>query len=77
MRFDGEIRPVRSEVHLYCYVAGDWFVKYRVTAPLAVTAPAAVEAFIRTGPWPGRGMARTVAKLEPRQDGGTPLPAQR
>lgn len=77
MNFDGEVQPVRTEAHLYCYVAGGWFVKYRVSAPVAVTAPGAVEAFIRTGPWPGRGSAETIAGLDPRRGRGTPLPAQR
>lgn len=73
--FDREVQAVRSEAHLYCYVGGDWFVKYRVSALIAVTAPAAVEAFIRSGPWPGRSSPETVARLVlPR---GTPLPTQR
>ncbi|HYG47330.1 MAG TPA: hypothetical protein VD846_05240 [Allosphingosinicella sp.] len=77
LRFDGEVRAVRSEAHLYCHVGGDWFVKYRVSAPVAVTAPGAVETFIRTGPWPGRSSAEAVARLEPRRGRGTPLPTQR
>lgn len=77
MNFDGQAQPVRSEAHLYCYVDGDWFVKYRISAPIAVTAPGAVEAFIRTGPWPGRGSPETMARLEPARGRGTPLPTQR
>lgn len=77
MNFDGDVQPVRTEAHLYCYVGGDWFVKYRVSAPIAVTAPVAVGAFIRSGPWPGRGSAETLARLEAGREGGTPLPAQR
>lgn len=77
MNFDGEIQAVRSEAHLYCYVGGNWFVKYRITAPIAVTAPGAVDTFLRTGPWPGRGSARNVARLDPGRKRGTPLPAQR
>jgi hypothetical protein len=53
--FAGEAQPVRSEVDLYCYVGGDWLVKYRATSPAALDAAGAVEQFIRSGPWPGRG----------------------
>jgi len=77
VKFDGAVQAVRSEAHLYCYVGGDWFVKYRVTAPVAVSAPGAVETFIRTGPWPDRVSPETIAALvlEPRR--GTPHPTQR
>lgn len=77
MSFDRQVQPVRSGVHLYCHVGRDWFVKYRITAPIAVDAPGAVETFIRTGPWPGRNSSETVARLEPRRGRGTPLGAQR
>ena len=52
--FDGRVQPIRSEARLYCFVGGDWLVKYRVSAPVAVETGGAVEAFIRDGPWPGR-----------------------
>lgn len=52
--FDDGVQEVRSEARLYCFVGGDWMVKYRTTSPMAVDAPAAIEAFIRAGPWPGR-----------------------
>jgi hypothetical protein len=55
--FDDRVQEIRSEAHLYCYVGGDWLVKYRVSAPVAVETRAAVEAFIRNGPWPGRTSA--------------------
>jgi hypothetical protein len=48
------VQEIRSEAHLYCYVGGDWLVKYRVSAPVAVETGGPVEAFIRDGPWPGR-----------------------
>lgn len=54
MRFNGAEQEVRSEVDLYCYVRGDWMVKYRVTSAMAVPAAAPIAEFIRTGPWPGR-----------------------
>ncbi|HEX8623277.1 MAG TPA: hypothetical protein VF718_15015 [Allosphingosinicella sp.] len=52
--FDDRVQDIRSEAHLYCYVGGDWLVKYRVSAPVAVETRGPVEAFIRNGPWPGR-----------------------
>lgn len=52
--FDDKVQQIRSEAHLYCYVGGDWLVKYRVSAPAAVKTRRPVEAFIRNGPWPGR-----------------------
>ena len=52
--FGDRVQEIRSEAHLYCYVGGDWLVKYRVSAPVAVETRGPVEAFIRDGPWPGR-----------------------
>jgi hypothetical protein len=69
--FDGEVQEIRSEAHLYCYVGGDWQVKYRVSAPVAVETRAPVEAFIRNGPWPGRSATDTVSY----PGGGIPLAA--
>lgn len=56
------LQEVRSEARLYCYVGGDWQVKYRITAPTGLDIDSAVEAFIRAGPWPGRApLGETVA----------------
>jgi hypothetical protein len=52
--FDDRVQEIRSEAHLYCYVGGDWLVKYRVSTPVAVKAGKHVKRFIRNGPWPGR-----------------------
>ncbi len=52
--FDDRFQDIRSEAHLYCYVGGDWLVKYRVSAPIGVKTDKAVKQFIRNGPWPGR-----------------------
>jgi hypothetical protein len=54
--FGDRVQPVRAEAHYYCFVQDKWQVKYRITAPVAVDDPDAVEHFIRTGPWPGRPM---------------------
>jgi hypothetical protein len=53
-RFDGSEQEIRTEADLYCYVGGDWLVKYRASSHLGFDAAGAVESFIRTGPWPGR-----------------------
>ncbi|HST36965.1 MAG TPA: hypothetical protein VLK25_10105 [Allosphingosinicella sp.] len=42
-----------SESRLYCFVAGSWLVKYRISAPASMDARAAIESFVRRGPWPG------------------------
>lgn len=62
--FDERVQEIRSEAHLYCYVGGDWLVKYRVSAPVGVETRGPVEAFIRTGPWPGRSSVETIARAD-------------
>jgi len=52
-RIGAELREVRSEARLYCNV-GDWHVKYRATGPIEFDPNAAIDSFIRLGPWPGR-----------------------
>jgi len=49
----------RSESRLYCFVGGDWLVKYRVStnAGSDIDLGALIDDFIRRGPWPGRGPA--------------------
>lgn len=59
--FDDHVQALQSEAHLYCYVGGDWFVKHRITTPVAVRAQRPIKDFIRQGPWPGRGSAETIA----------------
>jgi hypothetical protein len=63
--FDDHVQTVGSEAHLYCYVGGNWFVKYRVTSPEAVTMRGPVETFIRTRPWPGRGASELTVMTGP------------
>lgn len=52
-----EPEAARSESRLYCYVGGNWLVKYRVSSNAGSTLDigALIDAFIRDGPWPGRG----------------------
>lgn len=45
---------LRSESILYCYVGGDWLVKYRATSTAGFETGAIIDEFIRLGPWPGR-----------------------
>jgi hypothetical protein len=54
--FDQQEQEVRSELDLYCYVGGAWQVKYRVTSHPRIDADDALRRFIRSGPWPGRGV---------------------
>ena len=53
----GEPEAVRSESRLYCFVEGNWLVKYRVSsnADGALDIGALIDEFMRVGPWPGRG----------------------
>jgi hypothetical protein len=46
---------VRRESRLYCYVGGDWLVKYYASSNVAFDVGEAIEAFLRDSPWPGRG----------------------
>lgn len=62
--FDDRIQDIRSEARLYCYVGGDWLVKYRASSSDGMNVTEDIEAFIAQGPWPGRAAAaepRTVA----------------
>ena len=54
--FDGSEQDVRTAADLYCYVAGNWLVKYRTTSHHRFDARPEIEQFIRTGPWPGRAL---------------------
>ena len=62
--YDEANQELRSSYRLYCFVGGDWLVKVRATAPVAVTEPdleAAIDMLVRTGPWPGRLFGDTAA----------------
>jgi len=52
--FFGPEQELRSSTDLYCYVGGQWQVKYRATFTPGFDATEAIEQFIRSGPWPGR-----------------------
>lgn len=52
---DGKPVTLRTDVVIYCYVAGNWFVKYRATSAADSDLNATLGQFITaTGPWPGR-----------------------
>lgn len=50
-----EPEEVRRDSRLYCYVGGNWFVKYYSSSNASFDVAAAIDAFITAGPWPGRG----------------------
>jgi hypothetical protein len=45
---------VRSEARLYCFVAGNWLVKYRASSNAGFDVGPIIDDFVRLGPWPGR-----------------------
>lgn len=55
--FGSDLQDVHSEARLYCYVGGDWMVKYRATWNASLDIADALDAFVRAGPWPGRHVA--------------------
>jgi hypothetical protein len=64
--FDEPDQALQSAYRLYCYVGGTWLVKYRATSPEGFDGAQALEQFIRTGPWPGRGSPETTVARAPR-----------
>ena len=53
----GEAEEVRRETRLYCYVGGNWLVKFYASSNAEFDVEDAIDAFIRVGPWPNRGPA--------------------
>lgn len=45
-------RPLRSEADLYCYVNGDWQIKFRATAPADVAYVAPLSDLMHALAWP-------------------------
>ncbi len=58
--FKGVEQDVQSELIVYCYVADEWQLKYRVSAPAGAKLDS-VDAFMSKGPWP-RGTNRKRVK---------------
>jgi hypothetical protein len=44
--------PVRSEAYLYCYVNGEWQIKFRATAPADVAHAPALSDLMHALAWP-------------------------
>lgn len=59
-----EPEEIRRDSRLYCYVGGDWFVKFYASSNASFDVAAAIDAFIAVGPWPGRGPG-SIALLLP------------
>ncbi|MGZ8359532.1 MAG: hypothetical protein ACXWUX_03335 [Allosphingosinicella sp.] len=70
--FDDRPQPVRSEADLYCYVGGEWLVKYRATSQSGLDAADAIERFIRDGPWPGRAAPTDPKDIAAVEQAATP-----
>ncbi|HEX6661511.1 MAG TPA: hypothetical protein VF067_06560 [Sphingomicrobium sp.] len=51
---NGNPTTLQSQIVLYCYVGGNWFVKYRASSVPGVDLDGALSRFITTGPWPGK-----------------------
>ncbi len=51
---DGKPTTLQSQIVLYCYAGGNWFVKYRASSLPGADLDAALARFITSGPWPGR-----------------------
>jgi hypothetical protein len=49
--FAGRVQPVDSLAYLFCFVADEWTVKYRITYPAGADARPLIEAFIRDLKW--------------------------
>lgn len=50
-----EREDVRRKSRLYCHVGGDWLVKVYASSNADFDVGEAIDAFLRSGPWPGRG----------------------
>lgn len=44
--FAGKLQPLRSELHLFGFVGGKWFVKYRFTYPADLPATERIQRFM-------------------------------
>jgi hypothetical protein len=51
---DGTPQTIQSQIVVYCYVGGNWFVKYRASSLPGTDLNSALNGFITIGPWPGK-----------------------
>lgn len=63
VRFDGQEQAVQSFYRLYCFVGGDWMVKFRATGPDGAAVEEAVDRFIPLSPWPGRAFPENSVQV--------------
>jgi hypothetical protein len=68
--FDQPDQALQSVYRLYCFVGGNWLVKYRATAGEGFPLGQELEQFIRTGPWPGRRLPGNTVARPPIKDAG-------
>ncbi len=54
LNLNGTPTMIQSQIVLYCYVGGNWFVKYRASSVPGVDLDGALRRFITSGPWPGK-----------------------
>lgn len=54
LNVNGTPTTLQSQIVLYCYVGGNWFVKYRASSIPGVDLGGALTRFITSGPWPGK-----------------------
>ena len=54
LNINGAPTTLQSQIVLYCYVGGNWFVKYRASSVPGVDLDGALTRFITSGPWPGK-----------------------
>jgi len=59
----GGVEELRSESRLYCFVGGDWLVKYRISSSASMDARDEIETFVRGSAWPGRAASQTISIL--------------
>ena len=51
---NGTPTALQSQIALYCYVGGNWFVKYRASSVPGADLDGTLARFITSGPWPGK-----------------------
>lgn len=53
--FGGQDKLLLSDLYLFCYVEGDWIIKYRFTYPKNIEASKEIENFMRNLKWSLKG----------------------
>jgi len=50
--FNGGVKTLRSHLYVFCFVEGNWTVKYRFTHQASANAQRSIESFMRSVPLP-------------------------